>query len=139
MLVQFKRLLADFGGIVGELRDNLGPDSHIVYRPLEAHLLPAPWHRGRVLLIGDAVHATTPHLASGAGIGVEDALVLAEELDKDCPLPQTLENFVKRRFERCRLVVQNSLRLGEIEISGGSKDEHSQLMRDSLIALLAPI
>ncbi len=40
--------------------------SHIVYRPLEALLLPRPWSKGRIVLIGDAVHATTPHLASGA-------------------------------------------------------------------------
>ena len=37
---------------------------------------------GRVVLIGDAVHATTPHLASGACIGIEDAIVLAEEIDR---------------------------------------------------------
>jgi hypothetical protein len=37
------------------------------------------------------------------------------------------------------MVVENSLRLGEIEITGGSKDEHAQVMRDSMIALLAPI
>ena len=52
----------------------------IVQRPFEYALQPRPWRVGRVVLIGDAVHATTPHLASGAGMAVEDALVLAEEL-----------------------------------------------------------
>lgn len=137
--LQLKQLLAGFGGIVANIRDSLGPDSHILYRPLESLLLPPPWHRGRVLLIGDAAHATTPHLASGAGIGVEDAIVLAEELEKDRPLGEALDSFVQRRFERCRLVVENSLRLGEIEIANGSREEHSQIMRDSLIALAAPI
>jgi 2-polyprenyl-6-methoxyphenol hydroxylase-like FAD-dependent oxidoreductase len=41
--------------------------ARINYRPLEKLLLPPPWHRGRAILIGDAAHATTPHLASGAG------------------------------------------------------------------------
>jgi len=45
----------------------------INYRPLEAILMPKPWYRGRVVLIGDAAHATTPHLASGAGMAIEDA------------------------------------------------------------------
>ena len=36
--------------------------------------------RGRVLLIGDAAHPTTPQLASGAGMAVEDGLVIADEL-----------------------------------------------------------
>jgi 2-polyprenyl-6-methoxyphenol hydroxylase-like FAD-dependent oxidoreductase len=49
----------------------LGADSLVNYRPLEWLMLPAPWHRGRVVLIGDAVHATTPHMASGAGMAVE--------------------------------------------------------------------
>jgi 2-polyprenyl-6-methoxyphenol hydroxylase-like FAD-dependent oxidoreductase len=35
------------------------------------------------VLIGDAAHTTTPHLASGAGIAIEDAIVLAEELASD--------------------------------------------------------
>jgi 2-polyprenyl-6-methoxyphenol hydroxylase-like FAD-dependent oxidoreductase len=141
--IELRRLLAGFGGVVGKIRDSLNPDSRILYRPLESLLLTPPWHSGRILLIGDAAHATTPHLASGAGIGVEDAIVLADELacavDKDRPLGEALDNFTQRRFERCRLVVQNSLRLGEIEISAGSKEEHSQIMRDSIIALLAPI
>ena len=42
---------------------------------------PAPYYaRGRVCLAGDAAHATSPHLGSGAGFGVEDALILAEML-----------------------------------------------------------
>ena len=42
---------------------------------------PAPYYaRGRVCLAGDAAHAAEPHLGSGAGFGVEDALVLAEVL-----------------------------------------------------------
>lgn len=35
-----------------------GPASNITYRPLENFLLPDPWFRGRVVLIGDAAHAT---------------------------------------------------------------------------------
>lgn len=42
---------------------------------------PAPYYaRGRVGVAGDAAHAAGPHLGAGAGMGVEDALVLAEVL-----------------------------------------------------------
>jgi 2-polyprenyl-6-methoxyphenol hydroxylase-like FAD-dependent oxidoreductase len=115
-------------------RDNL-----IVYRPLESLLVQQPWHIGRVVLIGDTVHATTPHMASGACIGIEDAIVLAEELAGATNIEQALTQFEARRWERCRMVVENSIRLGEIEITGGDKAEHAQIMRDTLIALAAPI
>src|SRR5207247_365424 len=40
------------------------------------------WARGRVALLGDAVHALTPNLGQGAGMAMEDAVVLADELAK---------------------------------------------------------
>jgi 2-polyprenyl-6-methoxyphenol hydroxylase-like FAD-dependent oxidoreductase len=102
-------------------------------------LLPRPWYSGRVVLIGDAVHATTPHLASGACIGIEDAIVLAQGLGLGRELPLALEAFQNRRWERCRMVVENSLRMGELEVSGGDKEEQARLMQTSLMAMSAPI
>ncbi|MFC3682538.1 FAD-dependent oxidoreductase [Hydrogenophaga luteola] len=133
-------LLADFPApALQTIRDQIGPDSQIVYRPLEGLLMPRPWFSGRVVMIGDTVHATTPHLASGACIGIEDALVLAEELGRTDALGDALAAFEERRWERCRMVVQNSARLGEIEVAGGDKEEHGRIMRDSLMALAQPI
>lgn len=132
-------LLAPFGGVVGDIRDGLNPQSRIVYRPFFAVLVPPPWHRGRVVLIGDAAHATTPHLASGAGIGIEDAIVLAQELERTDEIETALTAFTARRYERCRTVVENSVRLGDMERSGAPKEEHAQLMRATMAALLAPI
>jgi 2-polyprenyl-6-methoxyphenol hydroxylase-like FAD-dependent oxidoreductase len=133
-------LLADFPApALQAIRAQIGPDSQIVYRPLEGLLMPRPWSNGRVVLIGDTVHATTPHLASGACIGIEDALVLAEEIGREVPVGAALAAFEARRWERCRMVVENSLRLGEIEIAGGDKEEHARIMRESLMALAQPI
>lgn len=135
-----KQLLEPFTApLVTSLREGLSEQNSIVYRPLEALLLPRPWHRGRVVLIGDAVHATTPHLASGACIGMEDAVVLAEELGRTDDVEAALEAFEARRWERCRMVVQNSLRLGHIEVNNGDKQEHAAIMRESMMALAAPI
>ena len=135
-----RELLADFSApLVAQAREHITETSSIVFRPLEALLMPQPWFKGRVVLIGDAVHATTPHLASGACIGIEDGLVLAECVGRGGPIQDTLQAFQERRWERCRMVVENSLRLGEIEMTNGNKDEHAQIMRESMMALAQPI
>ena len=134
-----REVLAEFGGLIGNIRDSITPQSRIVYRPLFALLLQRPWHSGRVILIGDAAHSTTPHLASGAGMAVEDALVLVEELERGPEVQQVFSRFTDRRFERCRIVVENSVRLGDIERAGGSPEEHARLMRATTESLLAPI
>lgn len=114
-------------------------EAAIDYRPLANLLVPAPWNRGRIVLIGDTVHATTPHLASGAGIGVESAIVLAEELGRADTLQDALDRFHARRWERCRMVIENSERLCRIEMENGDKAEHAKIMRESIVALTAPI
>ena len=131
--------LRDFGGALGAIRDGLGPSSRINYRPLEKLLLPPPWHRGRAVLIGDAAHATTPHLASGAGLAAEDALVLADLLSSDLPVDDALKQFTARRYDRCRMVVENSVRLGELEMARVAGEEQAALQRSSMLALNAPI
>lgn len=107
--------LSDFGGLLGVARDSVRDVGDIVYRPVHSHILPPPWYRGRVVLIGDAVHTTTPHLASGAGIAVEDSVVLAQELAATNDLSAALSTFTARRYERCRVIVDNSHTLGEWE------------------------
>lgn len=139
-LPTLKALLSHFPApMMQAVREQLSEQSQIVFRPLEQMLVPQPWYKGRVVLIGDTVHATTPHMASGACIGIEDAIVLADELAKAGSLADALERFQQRRWERCRMVVENSGRLGEIEITGGDKDEHGRVMRETLMALAAPI
>ncbi|MFX1738356.1 FAD-dependent oxidoreductase [Paraburkholderia sp. A1RI_3L] len=133
-------LLASFGApLVQSIRAQLGPQSRCNYRPLESLLLPQPWFNARVVLVGDAVHATTPHMASGAGIGIEDGIVLAEELGRGATVQAALQAFQARRWERCRMVVENSGRLGEIEITGGDKAEHTRIMRETHQRLAQPI
>ncbi|WP_229261880.1 FAD-dependent oxidoreductase [Duganella guangzhouensis] len=133
--------LAGFGGTISAIRDGLDADSRILYRPLEKLLLTTPWHRGRVVLLGDAAHATTPHLASGAGAAVEDALVLAEELARAGSHEAAFKVYMERRLPRARMIVENSVALGELERTADaeSKQQFSQLMRASQAALAAPI
>jgi len=131
--------LQGFGGVLGDIREGLNGSSRINYRPLEKLLLAPPWHRGRVVLIGDAAHATTPHLASGAGLAVEDAIVLCALLKTEPTIEDALDGFMRRRYERCRMVVENSAALGELEMRGAPTQAQAELSRRSFEALNAPI
>jgi 2-polyprenyl-6-methoxyphenol hydroxylase-like FAD-dependent oxidoreductase len=133
-----KDLLKDFGGVVAEVRDGLGANSTINYRPLEPLLFPAPWHRGHILLIGDTCHATTPHLASGAGMAIEDGVVIAQELLLSSTVEEALTSYLRRRWERCRLVVENSIAIGEVEMRHEGSDKLNHLMNVSQAELSRP-
>jgi 2-polyprenyl-6-methoxyphenol hydroxylase-like FAD-dependent oxidoreductase len=134
-----QELLVDFGGHIGEVRATITDPKRIVYRPVTSLLLPAPWYRGRLVLIGDAAHTAPPQLASGATIAIEDSIVLAELLTSMSP-EAALERFMARRYERCRIVVENSWQLGEWEktpdVPGANP---TALIQASMKALAAPI
>jgi 2-polyprenyl-6-methoxyphenol hydroxylase-like FAD-dependent oxidoreductase len=115
--------LAGFGGLIGDVRETIGTDSEIHWAPLQEVFLPSPWYRGRVLLIGDAAHAVAPHLAQGAGMAMEDALVLADELDAHSAVPDALVAFMERRLQRVQFVQNHAhaILLNEMESDAGKK------------------
>src|SRR5829696_5537885 len=134
----FRQRLAPFGGVVLAVAAVLRPD--VDYRSLQAILVPAPWSRGRIVLIGDAAHATTPHIAYGAGIAIEDSVVLAEELSRNDSVEAALEAFVQRRFDRCRLVVETSWQLSDWEVDPPEdRSQAQQLIGRTLGALAQPL
>lgn len=96
-----------------------------------------------MLLIGDAAHATTPHLASGAGIAVEDALVLGEMFADTDPasddVATAFDRFMDRRFERARRVIERSVEIGAMQQSQASPDALKALMGAAEAALRADI
>lgn len=104
-----RQRLAPFAGPITELRDQISDDDAVVLRPIDAILVPTPWHRGRIVLLGDAVHGTSPHAGQGAAQALDDGIVLAQELGKESDLEQALEAFEQRRYERCKQIVEGSL------------------------------
>lgn len=138
MFETLKGLLADFGGSAGWIRDNMTREDWINYRPLAAALQPRDWFNGRIVLLGDAVHATTPHLASGAGMAVESAIVLADELAKANDVPSALGAYQERRFDRCRDVVETSVAVGALQLQNGDPSVHAKLLEDALHRLSRP-
>ena len=112
---EMRARLAGYGGILGEAAKAVTDPALVVYRPLEACIMPDPWYQGRIVLIGDAAHSATPHLGQGAAMAVEDAVVLAEELAGK-EVEEALRAFMDRRFERAKLVGTSSIQLGEWEM-----------------------
>jgi len=112
----FRERLAEFGGPVAEVRDHhITDSSKVVVRPVESLLVPWPWHRGRVVLVGDAAHATSPHVGQGGAMAMEDAVVLAEEVTSG-DVDDALQRYVERRYERCRAIWDISRQIGVWEI-----------------------
>jgi 2-polyprenyl-6-methoxyphenol hydroxylase-like FAD-dependent oxidoreductase len=107
--------LEQFGGHFRKIAAELDETSLINYRPLEVVLLPPPWHKGHVLLIGDAAHATTPHVGYGAGMAIEDAVVLGELVGRIEGGESLFDSFTARRYERCRAILEGSVAIGDLE------------------------
>ena len=137
---RMRELLEVFGGAVAEVRDEITEPEQVDVRKLYWLIMPAPWHRGRVLLIGDSAHATTPQLAMGGAIALEDGIVLGELLAAEDDLDTVFEQFMERRYERCRMVVENSVQLSEWEKNAAEHEEDAgRLQVESFTALAAPI
>lgn len=133
-----RALMAPFGGAVPAVRESITRPDQVNYRPLEWLLLPKPWYRDRVVLIGDAAHATTPHMASGAGIAAEDGLALAQELRRHDDVEVALQAFTDRRFERARLVVENSVKIGAMEMAGDMSNKGPAMLDATMDQLQQP-
>jgi 2-polyprenyl-6-methoxyphenol hydroxylase-like FAD-dependent oxidoreductase len=132
--------LNDFGGVLAAAREEITALDQVIYRAVTSHILPSPWHRGRVVLIGDAAHTTAPHMASGAGIAIEDSVVLASLLASASSLRDALEQFMARRYERCRMVVESAWQLGEWEKDSSAVDvDRAGLLDKSFRTLAQPI
>ena len=107
-----ERLRSFTAPVVTAIRDQIDDPSDVIYGPIEEVILPPPWHRGRVLLIGDAAHASGPHVSQGATMAIEDAVVLAELVGQGLPADAVLTQFMLRRYARCKFVQDVSRQVG---------------------------
>jgi 2-polyprenyl-6-methoxyphenol hydroxylase-like FAD-dependent oxidoreductase len=89
--------------------------AHAVMRHDITDLTPVwPWGRGRVTLLGDAAHATTPNLGQGACQAVEDAVVLADSLRREGVNEAGLRHYEEARRGRTERVVRLSRSTGRV-------------------------
>ena len=91
------------------------------------------------MLVGDAAHATSPHVGQGAAMAIEDAVVLADEVGSSDDLDGALERFMTRRFDRCKRIWEISRQLGTWEIEEARDADFVGLTIESVHLTAAPI
>lgn len=69
---------------------------------------------GRVVLLGDAAHATTPNMGQGAGQAIEDAIVLGNGFKQFEHVDKVLAFYEEKRVARTAKVIRLSRQIGEI-------------------------
>jgi 2-polyprenyl-6-methoxyphenol hydroxylase-like FAD-dependent oxidoreductase len=120
---------AEFEGPVRRFLDEVSSSTEVLYTVVEEVAAPLPWHRGRVLLIGDAAHASTPFMGQGGAMAVEDAVVLGEMLAENfSDLPTLLDEFGRRRLPVCQFVQDASRAVGD---AGALEDAASVVSRNA--------
>lgn len=87
------------------------------------------FYKGRLCLLGDAAHATTPHQGAGAGMCIEDSYILAnliKEVDDVKDLERAFKAFDHTRRERTQKNVATSKEAGmlyDFELCGDDLDK----------------
>ena len=131
--------LEHFGGQIAEVRDQITDSSKVVYRPVETVWVDPDWQRGRVALIGDAAHATSPHVGQGAAMALEDSVVLADELARADTLGDAFAGFGRRRYQRVRTIVEISEQIAQWEIERVRDADFVGLTMKSVMVTAEPI
>ncbi|MFF8571655.1 FAD-dependent oxidoreductase [Streptomyces sp. NPDC015408] len=116
---EMRRLTSSYGGHWPEITEHITDPAKVNYTWFDRLLVEGSWHRGRVVLVGDAAHCCPPTLAQGAALSLEDAWVLAQMLtgtdDWDDALFQA---YHERRITRVRPVVEASVQIGRWQLDG---------------------
>jgi 2-polyprenyl-6-methoxyphenol hydroxylase-like FAD-dependent oxidoreductase len=128
-----------FGGLVADVSTDIGDPGLVNFASFETVLAPAPWHRGRVVVIGDAAHCPTPQLAAGAAMCLEDAVALGEEIAHSTGVESALAAFSNRRFDRCRFVVETASQLSDWQVHPHTPGaDHERVTADAFARLAEP-
>ncbi|MER5987729.1 FAD-dependent monooxygenase [Streptomyces sp. NPDC001787] len=126
---QLTERLAGFSGPVAEALRHVTDPRAVVYSRISQVTVEEPWHVGRVVLAGDAAHASTPHLAQGAAMAVEDAQVLAESLDAEDDVAAALTAWEARRRPRAMWVQNMSRAILKQETGNATTPEEDELLK----------
>jgi len=130
---QMRELAAGYGGAWPQIAKSITDQAAVTHTWLDRLLVEGSWHRGRVVLVGDAAHVCPPMLAQGAAMSLEDAAVLAELLaGRDTWDEQLLSDYYARRIARVRPVVEASVQLGRWQLDGAQGADMQSLISSSL-------
>jgi len=91
------------------------------------------WGRGRMTLLGDAIHPTTPNLGQGGCLAMEDALVLARCFEKYGATEEALRKYERARQKRTSALAKYSRYYGAI---GQSENAWARGLRRTALSLI---
>jgi 2-polyprenyl-6-methoxyphenol hydroxylase-like FAD-dependent oxidoreductase len=114
---RLERLRVRFGGFGPRVQEYLAAlerDDQIICSAMEWVPLEKVYS-GRVVLVGDAAHASSPMLGQGGCMAMEDACVLAEELRSGASIEAALTGFAKRRKPRVEWVQEQSMAVMQMQ------------------------
>ncbi|MFJ3086386.1 FAD-dependent oxidoreductase [Streptomyces sp. NPDC086838] len=130
------RLASAYGGAWPEITATITDPSKVNYTWFDRLLVEGAWHRGRVVLVGDAAHCCPPTLAQGAALSLEDAWVLAQMLTAtDVWDDELLQGYYERRIARVRPVVEASVQIGQWQLDGVGDADVPGLMARTMTML----
>jgi 2-polyprenyl-6-methoxyphenol hydroxylase-like FAD-dependent oxidoreductase len=116
---EMRRLTRHYGGFWPEITEHITDPAKVNYTWFDRMLVEGSWHRGRVVLVGDAAHCCPPTLAQGAALSLEDAAVLVEMLTgSDIWDDALFQAYHDRRIARVRPVVEASVQIGQWQLDG---------------------
>ncbi|MER7720531.1 FAD-dependent oxidoreductase [Streptomyces flaveolus] len=116
---EMRRLASAYGGHWPEITARITDPAAVNYTWFDRMLVEGSWHRGRVVLVGDAAHCCPPTLAQGAALSLEDAWVLAQMLTATETWDDALfQAYYERRVTRVRPVVEASVQIGRWQLDG---------------------
>ncbi|MBD0373359.1 MAG: FAD-dependent monooxygenase [Pyrinomonadaceae bacterium] len=90
------------------------PAEHILHNDIYDIEPMKKWHRGRVALLGDSAHPTTPNIGQGACMAIESSLALARCLRDGDELTESLNRYERERMPRTAWITNQSWRVGRI-------------------------
>lgn len=118
------RLRTAFAGFHADVQRMLDKCESVSRWPMLVRPPSLPWCVGRVALLGDACHATTPHMGQGGGMAVEDAAMLVRCLrHADGDVEPAFRLYESNRFARTSRLKRDS----EADEWGHGKIEHRWL------------
>lgn len=108
------------------------PEQLIIAGPLEDLPHVPTWHRDRMVLVGDAAHATSPSSGQGASLAAESAVELARAL-RDLPRQEAFAAYERTRRARVERIIAQAARTNSDKAAGPV----GRLLRDALLPLFA--
>ncbi|HWL07070.1 MAG TPA: FAD-dependent monooxygenase [Planctomicrobium sp.] len=112
------------------------PPERLIHNDIIDRVPTNTWSRGRVGLIGDAAHPTTPNLGQGGCMAIEDAVAVARALATSTDPEMAFLSFTKERFPRTAAITNESWRFGKIASMEGRL---SCWLRDTMSGLVLPL